>query len=333
MTKSIFLSVFLVGFLYYLPFIEMPSDLEPIILTPIKDFSIETLSTTDVELKENIEIIPVSIDGVTVDMEINDYLIGVLAAEMPALFENEALKAQSVAARTFIYYRKDLIEKGLDDNVHEGAIVCNDPNHCKAYIDLDNLNPWGDDYLTYLNKLENAVYDTDSEYIVYDDEPIAAVFHSTSSGYTETAKDVFGGEIPYLTSVLSDEKYSSPHYESKVYVLFDTFKKMILAENPDASFDSAPTEWFKNSTRSEAGGIINVYVGGVLIDGLDLRFMFNLNSTNFTVSFDDKNVIFTTYGYGHGVGLSQYGANELAKDGKTYDEILSWYYKNTELKK
>lgn len=327
MKKLLFLSTVFVAIIYSLPILTNNTQLVDINLDFLPEF---TLSSFENQQKTP-EIITVSINNKNTQIDVDEYLIGVISAEMPASFEDEALKAQAVAGRTYIYYKQALIEKGFEDNVHTGAVVCDDYTHCKAYIDLSLTNPWGEKYDEYYQKMKQAVYETSGEYVVYDEEPIAAVFHSTSSGSTENAKDVWGSEIPYLVSVESTEA-ESPKYEEMVLVTQKEFKNKILNKYSQADFSSEASAWFKASERSESGGIIGVYVGGIYIKGSELRTMFGLNSTNFTVSFDDETVIFKTLGYGHGVGLSQYGANALAKDGLNYEEILTYYYTGTKIK-
>lgn len=332
MLRIFFLSLVLVGIVYFLPFATGEKDINQ--LNELKEISIPVISEFKIEqiidIKSN-EKISVLIDGSLKSIEIDEYLVGVLCAEMPASFETQALKAQAVAGRTYIYYKQYLKDTGNDDGRHPDAIVCNDHTHCKAYLDIYNENPWGDKYDLYLSKMENAVLDTTKEYITYEDTPIAAVFHSTSSQSTENAKDVWGYDVPYLQSVESLGSSQSPNYEKEIKVSIDDFKKIFLSKYSNASLDGLPTSWFKQSTRSDTGGIITVYVGDELVSGQDIRTLFSLNSTNFTVSFDDEYVIFNTTGYGHGVGLSQYGANALAKDGLDYKEILTWYYTGTQI--
>lgn len=340
MFRIISLSIVLMGIIYFLPFFtgekefddvslfEIPI-LSEIPIEDIPDFSINELINS--EKNENTQIISVLIDDTIIEIDIDEYLVGVVSAEMPALFEIEALKAQAIAARTYIYYKQHLIDLNLSDGVHIGAVVCNDHTHCKSYIDIANTNPWGDYYDDYFEKITQAVQETTGEIIVYEDEPIASVFHSVSSEKTESAVDVWGSDIPYLVSVESfGSENSAKYYEQKSF-LFDDFKKKILKENSNATFSEDPKTWFFNSTRSDTGGIIEVYVGGVVFKGTKLREIFELNSTNFTVTYDEEYITFNTTGYGHGVGMSQYGANELAKNGSSYEEILQWYYTDTKI--
>lgn len=331
MFRILSLSLVLIGIVYFLPVMTGEKQLEEITLPEINIESVADFSISDIKYFDSEEKIAVLLGDEIVNLEIDDYLVGVVSAEMPATFENEALKAQAVAARTYIYYKQELINQNLSDGVHDGALVCDDPTHCKAYIDIENNNPWGDKYDEYKEKITQSVDNTSGEIVVFEEQPIAAVFHSTSSQSTESAEDVWGSAIPYLVSVESVGSESSPKYQEQKSISFDNFKQIILNNNSDAIFDENPQTWFQYSTRSDAGGILEVYVGGICLKGTELREMFSLNSTNFTVDYDDENVIFTTTGYGHGVGMSQYGANELAKQGMDYKDILTWYYTDTEI--
>lgn len=330
MLRIISLSLVLISIIYFLPFMTGEKQLEEINIQTMSEFSIKDIVDFSEE-KMSKEEITVSIDGEIVEMDMEEYIIGVVSAEMPASFEIEALKAQAVASRTYIHYKKTLLDNGKSDGVHDEALVCDKYTHCKAYIDLETSNPWGDNYDKYKTKISKAVSDTNGEIIVYKEDPIAAVFHSASSGNTENSEDVWGGEFPYLVSVESEGSKDSPKYESEKKVSFSEFEDKIRAKSSEIILPENKNSWFTASTRSESGGIIEVYIGGILFTGSTIREMFELNSTNFTVSFDDKNVIFKTKGYGHGVGMSQYGANGLAKDGKDHKEILTWYYKETEI--
>lgn len=283
---------------------------------------------------DNSTQVSVCIDGTATEMTLHDYLCGVLAAEMPASFPEEALKAQALAARTYTLYKIGLYEAGMAiPESHNGAQMCTDYTHCKAYCDLaaqaDSM--WGDQSAEYLQKIEQAVSATDGVIATYQGEPIAAVFHAASTEKTEAAVDVWGGDTPYLQSVESPGGESSEHYYGEVTISAEEFKKRFTEQYPQADLSSPPEHWFKASNRSEAGGVIDVAVGGVRVSGTVIRTMLGLNSTNFTYTPQGDTLIFKTKGYGHGVGMSQYGARELALQGMTYDEIIKWYYTGVDL--
>ncbi len=261
--------------------------------------------------------------GKVESIALDAYLEGVVAAEMPALFPDEALKAQAVAART--YTMKKLSSSPADG--HNGAAVCDNPAHCKAYNPISSYaEAWSSNSESYTEKIRRAVKETDGEILLYDGEPISAVFHSTSSGMTENSKDIWGGDVPYLVSVKSDGDESSPHFQAEKSLSPEDFKTKFLEKYPDAKFDENPENWLSNISRSTAGSIKTVSIGGVNLKGSEVRSLFGLNSANFTLLYKDGNMVFTTRGYGHGVGMSQYGARALALDGKKYDEILKTYY-------
>jgi stage II sporulation protein D len=256
-------------------------------------------------------------------MTMSDYLIGVVAAEMPAVFDEEALKAQAVAART-----ETLYHMRHESAAHPGADVCDDYTCCQAYRDDGALREkWGGDYGAHIQKITDAVRHTDGECLVYQDEPIQAVFHSSSAGKTADSGEVWGTSLPYLVSVTSPETAAQvPNYVSTVTVSLADFKETVLKHYPDAVFPKDRSRWITDITYTGSGRIDSLKLGGVTVTGPVLRSMFGLRSTAAAIEIDSKNVTFTTTGYGHGVGMSQYGANTLALEGYDYKEILLWYY-------
>ncbi len=269
-------------------------------------------------------------DKTVKEMNMRDYLIGVVAAEMPASFETEALKAQAVAARTYTLY-KMLV---APSEKHPEANVCDDITCCKAYKSTEELkSTWGDSYETYLNRIMKAVYDTDGVYIDYEDEPVLAVFHSSSAGFTEASENVWGSALPYLKSVESPETGEEvPNYTYKTAVSFDDFKTTVKDNCPEAVFLDDRKTWIGETAKTDSGRIDTVLIGGSEVSGTSLRSMFSLRSAAVSIEVTDEGVIMTTTGYGHGVGMSQYGANALAKDGYGYEDIIKRYYTGVQLK-
>lgn len=260
----------------------------------------------------------------TTMMNTDEYIKCVVAAEMPVDFEVEALKAQSVAARTYLYAHIEAAKNGNVSENHNGAWICTDSTHCQAYIsEQKRREEWGGDADEKWKKISAAVEDTTGQIMTYNGEIISAVFHSTSSGETEAAVDVWGSDVPYLQSVESVGDEMSPKYKSEISLSVDEFKS-IIEEKVDG------VDWtkglFANINRSHSGGIISLDVGGVNIKGTEFRSLFSLRSTNAELAETDGMVEMSVKGYGHGVGMSQYGANYLAEQGKTYDEILKTYY-------
>jgi len=262
-------------------------------------------------------------------LPLDEYLIGVLGAEMPASFEDEALKAQAVAARTYTLYKMFV----SPSSAHPDADVCDDVNCCKAYSSPDKLREkWGDDYLIHYEKISAAVSSTDGECLLYEGEPILAAFHSSSPGRTEASENVWQTALPYLRPTDSPETADDvPDYISSVSLSLSEFKETISAQYPDALFDTDPAEWISETSYTESGRISRICIGGINLTGSELRALFGLRSAYIDISVTDSAVVLTVSGYGHGVGMSQYGANVMAKRGSTYSEILLHYYQGTKL--
>lgn len=249
------------------------------------------------------------------EMDFEEYIVHVLAAEMPASFESEALKAQSVAARTYALQK---MKSDYNDPYHKGADVCTDSSHCQAYNDMADMEG------QYVRKLKAAVSDTSGKVITYDGELIRAVFHSAAHGYTERSADVWGGDIPYLQSVASPWDTACPNYIAEASFSEDEIRTAF----------SLPSDvpLIGEIARSGAGGVTEINLAGKVFKGTEVRSRLNLRSTCFTVTYTDNEVTFRTEGYGHGVGMSQWGAQGMALDGYTYGEILTHYYTGTQIK-
>ena len=326
MKKIIILSaiMWLLAFLIPLLFIKPAQSDVPPLPVQTQDESSDVV-TVDSEIKIKL------IDGGKVsEIALDEYLEGVVAAEMPALFPEEALKAQAVAARTYTMKKAS----SASAKEHNGAAVCSNPSHCKAYKPLSEFaSGWSENAESYSEKIKRAVKETDGEILLYDGEPITAVFHSTSSGKTESSADVWGGNLPYLVSVESEGEESSPHFEEEKVFSPLEFRERFAKKYPNAVFDENPENWITNIKRSAAGGVKTISIGEVSVKGSEVRSIFELKSSNFTISFDGENMKIKTRGYGHGVGMSQYGARAMAQDGKTYDKILKKYYTGVTLGK
>ena len=258
------------------------------------------------------------------EMEISQYLKEVVSAEMPAEFHIEALKAQAVAARTYLINRKNAFADSEKPECHKGADICTDSTHCKAWIsEARRRELWGDMAEENWQKISRAVDETTGVIITYNEEPISAVFHSTSSGMTENSEDVWGGDVPYLKSIKSEGDKVSPKYSSMNSFTVDQFKNLVEAK-------VSGTDWqkgiYSDILRSDAGGIISIKLGGVKVKGTEFRNIFSLRSTNVELIESGEKIDMSVKGYGHGVGMSQYGANYLANQGMGYEEILKTYY-------
>lgn len=266
-------------------------------------------------------------DGTVTEMTMADYLWRVVAAEMPASFEPEALKAQAVAARTYAAAKMAAGEAN-----HPDADMCTDISCCQAYITpQDAAANWGASASSYEAKISAAVADTSGVIATYGGQPIQAVFFSSAAGRTADAVEVWGNDVPYLTGVESPEGEEVPNYHSTVTVPVEEFRTTLLSQVTGADLSGDPSGWFGTPVLASNGGVTSIPVGGVSVTGATLRALFGLRSTVFTVQADSTAVTFSVTGYGHGVGMSQYGANAMAKEGKSYEEILKWYYTGVEL--
>ncbi len=247
------------------------------------------------------------------------YLTGVLFAEMPASFSEEALKAQAVAARTFTL-------KTLGSDAHGGGI-CTDSACCQAWMDEHTLRErFGAAYEQAASRVMQAIEETDGIVAVYDGTLIDAVYFSCSGGRTEDAAAVWGGEVPYLQSVESPGEEIATHFTDTAVFSLEEFQTIILSADAFADLSGEPSGWFTDLTRTEGGGVAKICIGGVPFTGVEVRSLFGLRSAAFTVAVDADGVTFETSGYGHRVGLSQYGAEAMARAGADYTQILTHYY-------
>lgn len=247
--------------------------------------------------------------NVNIDKELEDYVVGVVAGEMPVNFPHEALKAQAVAARTYAVRQLQ-----SDPNMKYEDIA-------QAYVSVDKMkNMWGNNFDEYYAKIKNDVYATAGEILEYNNEPILAAFCSTTNGYTEECQNVWTQDLPYLKSVKSEGDELSPYYSDSVTVTKKQFRSIF------GSTDFAVTE------KTNAGYVKNVNIGGNVYSGDRIRQIMGLRSTCFDIINEGENIIFSTKGYGHGVGMSQYGACFMANNGDDYKTILAHYYTGANLK-
>ncbi len=260
--------------------------------------------------KTDTRSIKVLVDDKIQEMGLEEYLVHVVAGEMYPDYHIEALKAQAVTARTYTYKK---LQSGGCGN--KGAQICDDINHCQAYAASIPAE--------HKERMEYAVYSTKDEIITYEGKPITALFHSTSGGMTEDNINVFGENLPYLKSVISQGEEGTPRYRQRESFSIEEIKEKAKAEG----------NTIKVIERLPTGRVRSVDVFGKTMSGKELRELLGLSSANFEISVSGDNVVFTTTGYGHGVGLSQVGANYMAKQGSTYDEIIKHYYTGVELSK
>lgn len=259
-------------------------------------------------------------DGRVEQLTLADYLWGVVAAEMPASFEPEALKAQAVAART---YRACL----LGSKKHENADVCADSGCCQAYISREAARAnWGDRAAEYAARISMAVEQTDGLCVTYEGKPIQALFFSSAPGSTVDAQAVWGRAVPYLVSVASPEGDEVPNYRSQLTMTTGEFRTLVREQYPAADLTGPVSGWLSDFVWEPSGTVNTVKVGGVTLTGGQVRTLLGLRSACFGVTVRGEEMTFHVTGYGHGVGMSQYGANAMARQGKTFSDILTWYY-------
>lgn len=276
-------------------------------LEPKFNFSKNTMVRIYRTKTKKIEVVP-----------LEEYVIGVVAGEMPASFNIEALKAQSVAARSYIMY-KIIHNKGKEYDVVDTVLN-------QVYMDDTELKDrWGNDYEVNKEKIVNAVKNTAYQYITYNGKVADALFFSTSSGYTENSEDVFVSKVHYLQSVKSEWDEISPVFSDVYEFKKDDFCKM-LQLNISNNIKIEVME------KTKAGRIKKIKINDKIFTGTKIVNLLGLRTSNFTIKVND-NVIITTRGYGHGVGMSQYGAEGMARAGYTYDDILTHYYTDVKIEK
>ena len=273
--------------------------------TPEKEIVTNTSNEKTVEVRRS--------NGQVLNIDLEEYLIGVIAAEMPASFEMEALKAQSIVART---YTKKLLN---------GGRTLTDTVSTQVYKDNDQLKAmWGSSYNTYYNKIRNAVLSTKDLYITYNGSVIDAVYHSTSNGYTEDPINVWGYSFPYLKTVSSPWDTSASSFLRQTDLSY-------LELSDKLGFDFNNDTILEIISRDDSNRILKIQIGNNEYSGVQLRNMLGLRSADFDIDRNESSITFTTRGYGHGVGMSQYGANGMAKSGYTYDKILKHYYSDVQI--
>ncbi|MBR3869483.1 MAG: stage II sporulation protein D [Clostridia bacterium] len=286
----------------------------------------ETVKTDNSETeKEDTISVFMTADNETEVMDMRDYIIGAVSAEVPASYNEEAIKAQALAAVTFAEYRK---QNGSDEDIG-GADISDDSSVHQGYMTKSEMQEkWGDAFDTYYKKVSDAVDEVLDKIITYDGEPIMAAYHAISSGKTESAENMWGEDIAYLRTVDSKWDKDSARYSSEVIYSADELKEL-LKDVPNADFSSDEADWIKIKSTSDAGTVLEAEVCGAEMTGMELRTLLTLRSPVFEAEYADGDFVFTARGYGHGVGMSQNGANSMAQDGYTYEEIIAHYYPGT----
>lgn len=258
-----------------------------------------------------------------------ELIYGTVATEMPVSFETEALKAQAVAAYTYFSRAREEFRKKNGEGQAEISV---DSKKWKYYVSSEQLKAkWGEKFEERYGKIKNAVDSVFGEVLEDDGNLILAVYHAMSSGETESSKDVFGGEVRYLTNVSSPGDKQAQGYETYAEISSEDFKETIKKSWLDSNFEGDPSTWIKDIEKTQAGTVKSLTVCSHKTTGREIRTMFSLRSAVFDVNYQNGKFIFKVKGYGHGVGMSQYGAQFMAKQGADYKQILSWYYPGTVL--
>ena len=284
----------------------------------VGDVESDTLSPTRAAVDEKERLTVLAKSGNLRQMPLSEYLVGVVLAEMPADFDSEALKAQAVVART---YTRKRMEKGK----HGEAAVCMDPGCCQGWRSIEDYLDEGGRQAS-IDRVRRAVADTDGAVLCYDGALIDATYFSCSGGSTEDAVAVWGQDVPYLQAVESPGEEEAPRYSDSV-----TFPASELAQRLGIENRGDPSGWFSGITYTEGGGVETISVRGKSFTGTQLRSKLGLRSTAFDLEVKGNHITITTRGFGHRVGMSQYGAQAMAERGCSFEEILSHYYTGAEL--
>ena len=276
-----------------------------------------------IEQAENDSKIKVLKDGEVKEYSVKDYIFGVVAAEMPALYEKEALKAQAVAAYTFACYKKETAGGDYD--------ITSEPETAQCFVTREEAAArWGEKAKEYEQKIDECIAAVEGQILTYQNKPIFAAYHAISSGVTNNCADIWGTDLPYLKSVDSAGDCLADGYTSEA-----TFAAEELAEKLKEIADKSgePQDYFKDIQNTNNGYVKQIVYCGKNTTGYQIARLLNLRSGNFEIKFVDNNFTFTVKGYGHGVGMSQNGANYMAQQGSNYEEILSHYYPDVKLEK
>ncbi|MGG0716168.1 stage II sporulation protein D [Robertmurraya massiliosenegalensis] len=287
----------------------------------------EELASKEIEAAADQPAVEVAVYRASQDniekLPLEEYIAGVVAAEMPSEFELEALKAQALTART--YYLYYLMSGEKSEKIPKEANVSDTEDHQVYKSEEELRKAWGKDYQWRMNKIKEAVVATRGQVLTYEGEPIYAAFFSTSNGFTENSEDYWSSPLPYLKSVESPWDVNTEKFNGQKVISVAEFEKELGVQLTDAA------EVGKIIERTKGNRVGKVDINGKILTGKDIRLTLDLKSSDFTWERKGDNIVINTKGFGHGVGMSQYGANELAKDGKTYKEIVEHYYSGAQI--
>ena len=268
--------------------------------------------------------------GEVEELELDQYLLGVVSSEMPASFEIEALKAQAVVARTYTIY------KITEEKKHENADICDDSKCCQAWISKeDRFARWNEEEReSNWSKIEEAVNSTKGEIVKYEGKPINAFFHSNSGGTTDTATAVWGGaNYPYLQAVETSGEDAYTQYSSEMVLSKEEFANKIREYHSEFQIDYSLENQIEILSYTEGERVKEIKIGNLNLSGVEIRNIFKLKSAKFEINIDGENIKFNVIGYGHGVGMSQTGADSMARQGKNYEDIIKHFYTGVEITK
>lgn len=314
----------------------------PIIFTKKKEKTIAEINQNE-QKQENIQEEQASYDykqyntikllhsdsSIIEELPLDEYLYSVVSAEMPASFEIEALKAQAIVARTYTIYK---IQN--NSGKHEGADICDDSNCCQAWISKEDrfLNWEESSRQNNWEKIVNAVDSTKGKIITYEGKPINAFFHSNSGGKTETTINVWGGDgYPYLQSVSTSGEDAYAQYQSEVTLTKQTFIDKIKEKHEDFEIDFSSQDCIQILEYTDGNRVKKIKIGNIEFSGVEVRTILGLKSANFEIKINEDNVIISVKGYGHGVGMSQTGADSMAKQGNNFEQIIKHFYTGVEI--
>ncbi len=296
--------------------------------TPTTGTTATTVSTSTTVTPATEDSFRILVGEEVVTLSQRDFLIRTLAFEIGPAYHPEALKAQAVAAATYYGRRRAAARTNPDPALKGADFASADPAFPGNYTADALKTRWGDAYEANMQTLAAAVDEVAGTTITYEGQLIDACYFAMSSGTTESAATVWGNDIPYLQAVASPGDCLANGYQTTVTLSAQQVKDALLAAYPTVTFGDDPATWLAPPVCSTTGHVTSITVGGTALKGTQLRQALGLRSANFTVSYRDNQFTFTTKGYGHGVGMSQTGANYLAGQGYTYQEILQYYYKN-----
>lgn len=286
---------------------------------------VSTAPTSEISGDKPYKVLNIA-DGQVLEVSERDYVIGAVCAEMPAVFETEALKAQAVAAHTYAERQRELAEKSPDASL-KGADFSNDTSKYQGYFTPEQIKQYyGEHYDEYYKKITQAVDEVMPYILTYEGEPIISAFFSMSPGRTESAENAWGTAVDYLVPVDSSYDKNAPKYMEEVRFDSNTLKEKLSAAFSGIKLEGDISTWLNVTDVSESGTIMSIKAGDRTVSGSDLRSALGLRSACFDIRYENDSVVITTRGFGHNVGMSQYGADSMAKEGKTWRDILEHYY-------